>query len=261
MKENLSLKPLLPFGLLISSELANADLHQVATQDLNDWIDEHRVVVLRGFAPLIDTALPEFGRTMGELLEWEFGAVNELVVKADTRNYLYTNHAVPFHWDGAFLGRAPHYILFHCDDAPSPGSGGETLFCDSLRLFEYATPEVQQLWEQIEITYTTEKVVHYGGTFTSPLVTRHPVSHARVVRYAEPVADLNPVELVIKGIPEGTTEEFISGMNRRLIDERCCYSHEWLRGDVVVADNFALLHGRLAFNSNAPRNIRRVNIL
>lgn len=256
---NINSEHLSPFGLLVRSELT--DLFDLPTQQLKDWIAKHRFVVLRGFAPLLGAQLPEFGRRFGELLEWDFGTVNELTVKADTRNYLYSNHEVPFHWDGAFVDRAPHYILFHCDDAPASGTGGETLFCDALRLLEYANDDVQKLWERVEITYTTARIVHYGGTFTSPLISRHPVSGQRVLRYAEPVVDLNPVELAISGIPESEHDEFIRDMNHRLNDERCCYSHEWIRGDVVIADNLALLHGRRAFNSDAPRRIRRVNIL
>ena len=261
MNENFSLEQLSPFGLIVKANFPNAELNSVATHQLVDWVDEHRVVVLRGFAPLLSNALPAFGQKLGELLEWEFGAVNELTVKPDTRNYLYTNHAVPFHWDGAFINRVPHYILFHCDDAPESGSGGETLFCDSTRLLEFVDNECKQLWGRIEITYSTEKVVHYGGSFTSPLVTTHPISQAPVVRYAEPVADLNPVELAIKGIPASDHQDFISDMNRRLYDPRYCYSHAWLKGDVVIADNFGLLHGRRAFQSKAARHIRRVNIL
>ena len=36
-------------------------------------------------------------------------------------------------------------------------------------------------------------------------------------------------------------------MGHRLNDERVCYAHRWQTGDVVIADNFTLLHGRRAF--------------
>ena len=39
------------------------------------------------------------------------------------------------------------------------------------------------------------------------------------------------------------------------------YAHEWQEGDVVVADNFSLLHGREAFETKAPRHLRRVHVL
>lgn len=228
---------------------------------LKSWIDEYRFVVLKGFAPLEGAALPKFCETLGELLEWEFGAVNDLRVDPATKNYLFTNRAVPFHWDGAFLPRSPHYIFFHCDVAPEPGAGGETLFCETVRLLAQAPVELQKLWREVVITYTTEKIVHYGGTFSSPLLASHPTLAIPVVRYAEPVDDLNPVQLSIEGISENEQPRFIKDMHQRLNDPRCCCAYEWENGDVVIADNHALLHGRRAFAEQTPRHIRRVNIL
>lgn len=258
---NWTFEPLAPFGGVIYSKSKGVDLSIIPVPVLKNLIGEHRIVILRGFAPLAGNLLPEFCLNLGEILEWEFGAVNELVIKNDTRNYLYTNRAVPFHWDGAFAGKIPHYIFFHCDGAPAPDKGGETLFCDTVRLLQLAEPEESEKWEAVTITYTTEKIVHYGGSFSSPMIALHPFSGERTLRYAEPVTDLNPVRLEIEGIPEKAREEFLRDMHRRLRDESVCYSHRWLGGDVVIADNFALLHGRRAFEENSVRRIRRVNIL
>ncbi|HEX8734133.1 MAG TPA: TauD/TfdA family dioxygenase [Pyrinomonadaceae bacterium] len=264
MEESLSnwtFEPLAPFGGVIHSKTKGADLSIIPVPALKNLINEHRLLILRGFAPLSGNALPEFCLNLGEILEWEFGAVNELSVKDNARNYLYTNRAVPFHWDGAFAGKIPRYIFFHCDAAPAPEKGGETLFCDTVRLLELAEPEQSEKWEKITITYTTEKIVHYGGSFSSPMIALHPISREKTLRYAEPVTDLNPVQLEIKGIPEAAHQEFLQDMHRRLRDESVCYCHCWLDGDIVIADNFALLHGRRAFEPNTERRIRRVNIL
>lgn len=255
------LQQLSPFGLVVRAEVPATDLSTVSAGSVEKLIDEHRVLTFRGFAPLLGKAFPEFCEKFGELLEWDFGLVNNLVVHEAPRNYLYTNHAVPFHWDGAFINKSPHYIFFHCDLAPAPVDGGETLFCDTTRVLNHASSEHQKLWEQIVITYSTEKIVHYGGTFTSPIITRHPFNQTPVLRYAEPVVDLNPVRLVIQGITDKDQSEFIEDMNRRLRDPRCCYSHQWIAGDVVIADNYTLLHGREAFRPGGLRHIRRVNVL
>lgn len=254
------LQLLWPFGLTVRAVEPGAGVKLVASR-LKAWVDEHRFVVLKGFAPLNGPALPDFCRSLGELLEWEFGAVNNLRVDPDTKNYLYTNRAVPFHWDGAFLPRSPHYIFFHCDVAPDPELGGETLFCDTVRLLDHAPLDLQKLWAKVVITYTTEKIVHYGGTFSSPLLASHPTLDVRVLRYAEPVEDLNPVQLNIAGISEDEQPAFLEDMNRRLNDEACCHAYQWESGDIVIADNFALLHGRRAFAQETERHIRRVNIL
>jgi alpha-ketoglutarate-dependent taurine dioxygenase len=256
-----SLEQLKPFGLIVTSQQRHADLRTIPTSSLKKWTDEHRVIILRGFASLADAQLPEFCVRLGEILEWDFGAVNDLRVKPDARNYLYTNGEVPFHWDGAFAGRIPHYIFFVCDLAPAPGSGGETLFCDTSLLLAQTPLEQRERWEHTSVTYTTEKIVHYGGTFNSPMICRNPFTQEKVLRFAEPVLDLNPVALEINGIPEQSQPEFLRDMHERLHDDKVCYRHQWQEGDVVIADNYVLLHGRTAFVQNAERKIRRVNIL
>lgn len=255
------LEQLSPFGSIVRADVPETDLSVLSVSFVKELIDEHRVVTFRGFAPLEGNSFPEFCKKFGELLEWDFGSVNDLVVHEQPRNYLYTNRAVPFHWDGAFVNQAPHYIIFHCDLAPADGCGGETLFCDTTRLLDHAASEQRELWKQIVITYSTEKIVHYGGTFTSPLITQHPLKQIPVVRYAEPVLDLNPVSLEIEGVAQKDQPEFIRDMNRRLRETHSCYSHQWIAGDVVIADNYTLLHGRQAFSPGCLRHIRRVNVL
>jgi len=250
-----------PFGLIVQARQAGADLRTIPVPLLKQWVDAHRVVILRRFASLAGDELPAFCRRLGEILEWDFGAVNDLRAKPDARNYLYTNSEVPFHWDGAFVGRVPHYIFFHCDIAPRSGSGGETLFCDTTRLLTQTPTEERELWEKTTITYTTEKIVHYGGRFSSPMICPHPFTGEKVIRFAEPVTDLNPVQLEIQGITEAGQAAFLDDMHERLRRGEVCYQHEWQTGDVVIADNFVLLHGRNAFRQNAERSIRRVNIL
>jgi alpha-ketoglutarate-dependent taurine dioxygenase len=210
---------------------------------LHEQILRERVSIFRGF----DGDVLDFARALGEILEWEFGAVNELTPHDDPRNYLYTSNEVPFHWDGAFA-RVPRYIVFHCLE---PGRGGETLFCDTPRLIAAAHPDEISRWQKISITYSTEKLAHYGGRFTSPLIARHPQSGETILRYAEPVDDLNPVHLEVHGALDR------AGLARRLRD--FSYAHTWRAGDLVVADNHALLHGRRAFQG--ARHLRRVNVL
>ena len=205
-----------PFGLTVSPERGMAGLSEIPIETLRSWVRQYRLLVLRGFVSPDGEQLINFGKSLGEVQEWEFGAVNNLEVRPDAKNYLYTNREVPFHWDGAFAGRIPGVIVFHCEQAPDPESGGETLFCDTTALLSQADPETKSLWKGIEITYSTEKVAHYGGSFTSRFLGRHPDTGEEVVRFAEPVHDLNPVRLDIRGIPPEQHEEFLSDMHARL---------------------------------------------
>lgn len=253
-----------PFGVVVTATREGAHVGEIPARLFEEWVGhvgQGGVVVARGFAPLGADELPEFGKRFGEVLEWDFGEVNELRVRADAKNYLYTSHEVPFHWDGAFVGRVPRYIIFQCESAPPEGAGGETLFCDTRRLLERVAPAARESWRRVAVTYSTEKVVHYGGTFTSPLLATHPVSGEPVLRFAEPVEDLNPVRLEIEGVAAEERAAFLLDMRRRLRDPAVCYAHRWRGGDILVADNHALLHGRRAFAESAPRHILRVNVL
>lgn len=260
-RDNVTETRLSPFGVVITANDAGADIGALPFQRIKDWVAAHRVVVFRGFAPLVADRFPEFAGGLGTILEWDFGAVNNLVVKPDAKNYLFTNRAVPFHWDGAFVGRIPHYIVFQCDTAPPRGTGGETLFTDTVALLGRVSADEQGIWKDVRITYSTEKIVHYGGSFTSPLIARHPASGEIVVRYAEPVDDLNPVTLEIEGVADDAQPAFLARLHDLLYDSELCLNLTWDTGDLVIADNHATLHGRTAFTQAEQRHIRRVNVL
>jgi alpha-ketoglutarate-dependent taurine dioxygenase len=254
-------RALSPFGLEVIAAARATGPEEIPTPTLKGWIARDRYVLLRGFAPLSTESMTRLALTLGKTLEWEFGAVNELVAKPDAKNYIYTTGRVPFHWDGAFIGKIPHYILFSCEVAPPEDSGGETIFCDGAHLLRGATPEQRMSWRATFITYSTDKVVHYGGSFTSPMIAPHPVSGEETLRFAEPVLDLNPVNLEIPGRTPEQRDALVDEMAKLLRKPECFVAHQWRAGDVLIADNHALLHGRNAFVHAALRHIRRINIL
>ncbi len=246
-----------PFGLLVMA-LPDADPRDIAAAELRAAVLQHRVVVLRGFRVLDNEGFVSLCRGLGELLEWSFGIVNQLQARADAKNYLYTAREVPFHWDGAFTARVPSLIVFNCELAPAAGEGGETLFCDAAALLRRAGPGQLEAWSRVEIDYRTERVAHYGGHFRSPLLGHHPVTGEKVLRYAEPVEDLNPVTLEVSGADR---RALVADFATRLRDPAVCLSHAWRDGDLLIADNHALLHGRRSFSNPARRHLLRINVL
>lgn len=247
-----------PFGLVVTvpdgtpwSALAPAQVHA--------WVAEHRVLVVRGIASLRKRDLPAAARSLGPLLAFSFGAVNELVASKDAKNYLYTTHEVPLHWDGAFLGDVPHYLFFHCVEAPDV-AGGETRFVDTSRVWARADVATQDRWRSLRFAYETAAVAHYGGRIVARVVAQHPFTNETVLRFAEPVDDLNPVTVAAEGLDPLASARMITELRTALAADDVVFVHTWQAGDVVVADNHALLHGRRAFAGGAKRHIRRVNV-
>ncbi|MCB9797114.1 MAG: cytochrome P450 [Alphaproteobacteria bacterium] len=249
---------LAPFGLLLIAD-AETSMQAFQPEQLHALMRRFRVLAFRGFDTLPGDDFPRWCMRLGELLDWEFGTVNTLKIDPEKKNYLYTQAHVPMHWDGAFLHTPPHYIVFQCDEA-KPGVGGQTTFTDTTRLLAKVPQAEKDAWLDINATWLTEKIVHYGGDFMASILGEHPVTREQTLRYAEPVEEINPVTVFLHGLPVEKHSGFIERMRQRLYDPEVLYAHEWRQGDFVIADNHALLHGRFALNG-PERRIRRVNVM
>jgi alpha-ketoglutarate-dependent taurine dioxygenase/4-hydroxybenzoate polyprenyltransferase len=257
---NYTIEKLIPFGAVVRNSAKGNSIEQLTKDEIFDLIKSYKVIVFRGYETLTKQQLALFAQHLGEPLQWAFGAINDLKFKPDTENYIFTDHEVPLHWDGAFAGKIPHIILFQCIIPPEKEDMGGTTFCDTSKIVETATPNQLEKWQQISVTYTTEKIVHYGGIIIQPFLQKHPLSNKTIIRYAEPVEDLNPVTLEIKGLQGQTQDAFINETREIIYDADFLYTHAWEKGDIVLADNFTLLHGREAFKNPHQRYIQRINI-
>ncbi|HHQ4633003.1 TPA: TauD/TfdA dioxygenase family protein, partial [Aeromonas hydrophila] len=71
---------------------------------------------------------------------------------------------------------------------------------------------------------------------------------------------LNQHALEIQGVAPAEQAAFLQDLHQRLYDPRYFYAHQWQGGDVVIADNLGLLHGREGFTARSARHIQRVHI-
>lgn len=254
--------PLNPFGRIVENS-GDTRIDDIPVDVLRRWTEESRVLVLRGFPLMGKQEFADYCRRWGEVLKWEPGEVIDLVVQEDPKNYLFASGDVPFHWDGAFVEADPKFFFFQCLDA-NPGVGGETVFSDTTAVYRDAAPELREQWAGISMTYTTEKVAHYGGQVTEKLVARHPGTGVPVLRFAEPLDPAvykNPVYVSVDGIAESEVDGFLSSLAERLHRPEYCYAHDWRPGDIVIADNYALVHGRNAFTGPTTRHLQRVEVI
>lgn len=252
-----------PFGAVLQMRRPGRGFDALPVAPLRALLQEHRLLVLRGLAPLPDRdAFAAAAARFGELLAWNFGHVLDLVVQPDPKNYLFTREAVPYHWDGAFAAATPALQVFRCLQAPPPGAGGETTFCDTVRLLATASAAERARWSRLVVTYRTDALAHYGGCVTRPLVDRHPLSGEPVLRFAEPVVTgLNPVTVEIDGLDGESQDAFLAGFVPRLYAPEVSTAQAWQAGDIVLADNHALIHGRRPFAADAPRHLQRIHVL
>jgi len=234
--------------------------------ELRELLLRNRLLVLRGFEPFpTKEAASAYAAGWGPLLEWDFGTAFEVVEHDDPKNYLFTSGSVPYHWDGAFAKQVPWLQIFQCLESPGTNQGGETLFCDTTRVWQHAEPDQRTRWEHLEIEYVTQKVAHYGGRIRAKLVGKHPLTGETVLRFNEPAnastADLNTPGVMPVGVDEHIAGELVADLTRRIYDPSAVYAHAWQPGDRVIADNFVLLHGRTPYRSKLSRRLWRVHVL
>jgi alpha-ketoglutarate-dependent taurine dioxygenase/4-hydroxybenzoate polyprenyltransferase len=256
-----SIEYIAPFGAIITAKKNGSSIEQFTEEQLQQWVSEYKVVVFRKYKGLQKQQFALFAQRLGKPLQWPFGSINDLKVKPGTENYIFTNRKVPVHWDGAFRGSIPHIILFQCITAPDKSDLGGTTFVKTEQILSNASASELQEWEGISVTYKTEKLAHYGGEFTQKFISNHEVEDHPVIRYAEPVNDINSVQLSIAGLGDKSTSTFKSEIERLLYSSENLYTHRWEDGDIILADNHSLLHGREAFKKQNERYIQRINIL
>jgi alpha-ketoglutarate-dependent taurine dioxygenase len=261
-----------PFGLLLEPSRTDNDVRDLDVDLLRDLLWREHLIVLRGFRTFDDSeAFVEYCEHWGEISVWPFGKVLELVERNNPEDHIFDNNYVPLHWDGMYRPQVPEFQLFHCAQAPRPGQGGRTTFSNTVLALENAPTHLRALWEKVTGSYQ-RKMEFYDSKTVSPIIDSHPHQGFSVIRYNEPPVSklegfgghglfVNPPILEFTGVGHDELAEFHRSLREALYSPRCFYAHEWREGDLVVADNFSLLHGREGFETKAPRHLRRVHVL
>jgi L-tyrosine isonitrile desaturase/decarboxylase len=255
-----------PFGVIVEPAGQGADVRDLDVEMVRGLFRGEALVLLRGFETFDRSDdFADFCESFGAISIWPFGKVLELIERENPEDHIFDNNYVPLHWDGMYRPQVPEYQIFHCVNAPLEGQGGRTTFSNTMLALKNATPRLKDLWGRVTGSYH-RKMEFYNSTTVSPVVTTHPYRGFPVIRYNEPPATdkgqfLNPPDLKFSGVDEKDLELFHQSLNEALYKPANFYAHEWQKGDIVIADNFSLLHGREGFVSKAPRHIQRVHVL
>ena len=259
-----------PFGLIVEARHPRDDIRDLDVEFLRELLWRERLVLLRGFrtfdaVPQGAERFADYCERWGEISIWPFGKVLELVERNNPEDHIFDNNYVPLHWDGMYRPQVPEFQIFHCVRAPRAGQGGRTTFSNTVRALEQAPASTRALWGKVLGSYQ-RKMEFYDSKTVSPIVDHHPLRGFEVIRCNEPPSEgfgqfVNPPILEFSGVAPEELGELHRTLREALYSPSCFYAHEWQEGDVVIADNFSLLHGREGFETKAPRHLRRVHVL
>jgi alpha-ketoglutarate-dependent taurine dioxygenase len=255
-----------PFGVLLEPNISTQDVRTLDVNILRELLWKEQLIVLRGFETFKDAEdFSGYCEGWGQISVWPFGNVLELVERNNPEDHIFDNNYVPLHWDGMYRPQVPEFQIFHCVRAPHPGQRGRTTFSNTILALKNASAESLALWGKVTGSYQ-RKMEFYNSKTVSPVIDEHPRRRFPVIRYNEPPREgfgnfLNPPTLEFSGADPGELIEFQRSLREALYSPKNFYAHEWQEGDLVVADNFSLLHGRESFETRAPRHLRRVHVL
>lgn len=266
MKTAYELTEMKPFGLLVQPRSETFSVGELPVGHMRELARQHHLIVVRGFSSFDGAeAFADYCAQWGEISLWPFGKVLELTEQENPADHIFDNNYVPLHWDGMYRPQVPEFQIFHCVSAPGGNQGGRTTFSNTAIALERAAPSVRSLWSNVTGAYR-RKMEFYDSQTVAPIIAAHPVSGFPVIRYNEPPRDgddsfLNHPTLAFNGVAEGESADFHRGLREALYAPESFYAHTWRTGDIVISDNYTMLHGREAFTSGAPRHLRRVHVL
>ena len=253
------------FGVMVKSRRPHVHVGELSQNRLRELVRSQQLVVLRDFESF-DRAesLARYCANFGEILMWPFGAVLELVQHPDPDDHIFANNYVPLHWDGMYLQTVPEFQIFQCVRAVDESQGGRTTFSSTSEALRIAPSQARELWSRARGRYQ-RTVALYSNQVEAPIIERHPRREFDVLRFCKPpiLGDstfINPSTYEFGGIEEDEIEALLGSLRSALYDSRAHYAHRWQTGDVVLTDNFTLLHGREHFANQSGRHLRRVHV-
>ncbi len=255
-----------PFGAILQATDKNASAMDLDRELLRELFRDQQLVLLRGFKAFENNDdFTRYCELWGDISVWPFGKILELVEHEKPSDHIFDHSYVPMHWDGMYRPQVPEYQIFRCVSAPLSGQGGRTTFSNTVLALKNAPAEHKALWQKATGTYQ-RKMEFYQSKTVSPIVTEHPHRGFAVIRYNEPPSDkqghfVNPPDLQFTGIGHEESTQLHQSLKEALYSPAHFYAHEWQTGDIVIADNLSLLHGREKFVTGSPRHLQRVHVL
>ena len=182
-----------------------------------------------------------------------------------------------WHWDQSFMPTIVRGAVF-CMKEPS-AEMGETGFIDAIAAYDRLSDEMKKRIEGLEVVYEFNPDMasgQYGfpenirplpraGERKEPNYNFPPCVHPLVITQAETgrkVLKLSPMHSrYILGMDPAESHALLTELGAHICDERFAYWHKWEKDDMVVWDNWRVLHGAAGVPLHCKRLAQRTTIM
>ncbi|AKQ64936.1 gamma-butyrobetaine hydroxylase, putative [Myxococcus hansupus] len=230
-------------ALAVDPKRLDGPLGRAVLQRLQDT----GAAVVRGFGNDTEALIEAFGREGLSVIETHFGRIEDLRTDNTTNLHTdqlgYTDSAVQLHTDQPFLERPPRYQLLHCQRPAEVG--GENSVVDGLAAALHLADVDSHAFDLLRTVPVTfhRKQRDFERVLTAPLLDFAAPGGFRI-RYSY-------FTLAPHRVPFAEMEAWYRAYNRfaKLVrDEHHQYRFRLGEGDLLVYDNWRMLHARTAFS-------------
>lgn len=182
-----------------------------------------------------------------------------------------------WHWDQSFMPTIVRGAVL-CMKEPSPEMG-RTGFIDAIGAYERLSDAMKARIEGLEVVYEFNPDMA-SGQFGFPKEIRAlprevaakkpgynfpPVVHPLVITQAETgrkVLKLSPMHArYVLGMDKAESDALLTELAAHLCDERFAYWHKWDKDDMIVWDNWRVIHGAEGVPLHCKRVAQRTTIM
>ncbi|ATI80675.1 TauD/TfdA dioxygenase family protein [Sphingobium yanoikuyae] len=230
------------------------DMEPAATANMND--PDNQYMMTLAYDP--EDKSPRFAQ------HYHFGG-------ADRAGY------IPWHWDQSFMPTIVRGAVLRMEKPAL--QMGQTGFIDAIEAYERLSPAMQSRIEGMEVVY------HFVTDFTQ---CRHgipddlralprerpsggtsydfpPSVHPMVITQRETgrkALKISPLQAqYILGLERNESDVLLAELAAHLCDQRYAYFHEWEKNDMLVWDNWRMIHMANGVPLDCARSARRTTIM
>lgn len=180
-----------------------------------------------------------------------------------------------WHWDQAFMPTIIRGAVLRMIDVPEVA--GETGFLDAIGAYDRLPEQLRRRIENLEVVYDyTPSMEENRFGFPKDLRVAHRQDglkheefsasvHPLVITQLETgrkVLKLSPMHSkYVLGLDRAESDALLEELASYLVDERYAYFHDWGEGDLIVWDNWRVIHCANGVPPECTRRVQRTTII
>ncbi len=216
------------------------------------WLDDVRRegYCAANMGPLSDADLLRVARSLSRLGEkLAPPEVVDLTFSPLSAYLTQSRGAVPFHNDGVYRALPPRYLILYCRTPAT--RGGDTLLARAADALARLPPGLRRTLRRTEF-----RIEHEGTRITRRLIAEHPRDGTPGLFVVDPAISENFRVTAGGGVRVDRILDQIRAVLRK--PALVCHRQRWRRDDVLIFDNFRVLHARTAYEGG--RFLKRVEV-